>query len=254
MRLSRIAAILLFLGATATYPVQAQTSDAAERWLYAKIKLHGMLDAPTSLLRRVAPSWFFESDLDGSGVVDAADRAAWKVVTLAKIRSEFVSRHLAHDLDGDGRVTVREVETAILPRISAFHGDRARAKGQSVVQFADAREDLKRGVADVMSADLNGDGELTMGELIQAATTRSLADLDRRIAAGQERNLPIPPLSPASGEAVTFEAYSSFVDRTLAAYDTDSNGTIGIEEMIAVARRLGDIATVKTLESRLPRK
>jgi hypothetical protein len=103
--------------------------------------------ARAQVMRRIV-----EADLDADGVVSAAEIGVIAATAEARLRGRIMQNHSAADSNGDGAVSATEAA--------------ARAEAFAQEQVSDA--DAARAMA-LMGLDLDGNGQLTLTEVQEAA-------------------------------------------------------------------------------------
>ena len=93
-----------------------------------------------------------EADLDGDGTVQVAEIAVIAAAAEARLRGRITQNHILADADGDGAVNAAEAA--------------ARAEAFAMEQVSEG--DAARAMA-LMGLDMDGDGQLTLAEVRDAA-------------------------------------------------------------------------------------
>jgi len=178
---------------------------------------------------------FRRMDVDGDGVITAADEELDRDRAAAAGRAATVQYILQYDLDGDGVVTRDEVADAFEMRIAMMPVDRSRS---------DFKQQFDAEITKQMRADKNGDGRIDGAEMLAFAK-------EPGSAGGWITNIPMVPVLSRNGmialalafdddrdgkttEAELLKAAESFLRRI----DTDGDGTISRDESQAFRRSI----------------
>jgi hypothetical protein len=221
-----LAAPLLAAGAL---PLAAQTTpmpsrvDAAHDWLSTKLspnpgqRVEEVRDNLAQQFRRFAL-------IDGV-TITAKDYAAAEAINRAQAAAQLASRVLAYDLDGDGRVTVAELELS-------FSRDARQPLRSGAVQLQPTPEQVRKilddRIAREMAADLNKDGSLSRDEIFAASAKAA------QMQGGGYAIERLPPAFDRNGDgAVSMAEYDAVASVVIAALDTDGNGILSLEEVDA---------------------
>jgi Ca2+-binding EF-hand superfamily protein len=204
------AAALALLGAPAT---ALDPSDQAMQYLRARLAFGATLP---SYLQRFAIE-FRSFDVDGDRALTDADVALQAALHAAHARSAIVLMIMRNDLDGDGAVTADEIR-----RVWRFDHrmDSPPSAAQAPPQQRSGEpvdEHLDFAVQQIMAADANGDGRVTLAEAMAHATSRAETNPQSRQAPG----------------TWPYDTYGLF--RT---FDSDGDGKVTLEELEAAAEAL----------------
>jgi len=163
-----------------------------------------------------------QADVNGDGL-DQDDLSLAQEVERAQARAGALSRAMGFDLDGDGTVTQDEVA-----RVAAYQSRRNNATQEKLQKFVDGM------VKQVMAADRDGDGKLTIAELLQPGDAE--ASSNRRSA----RSAGLLELDLDGDGRVTESEVTEIAQRSFRAVDYDGDGTLSNEEtkLLAPARSL----------------
>jgi Ca2+-binding EF-hand superfamily protein len=212
------------------------------REIQGRRKAKGLpLGVTYEMVRRTGIAQFFEVwDYNGDGVADEADIAARLRVEKAARRGSYVGGKLAFDLDGDGRITRAELESAL--RIRA-----ARTVGAAIAKEAEAgpaagsdiagtdiagriAKQLGVVVAAELAADTDKDEVLTLDEIAAAfegieAKRKVYADPD-----GIQKF--VKALDTDRDGKVSIAEFESAMRASFTVIDTDRDGTVSAEELV----------------------
>lgn len=172
---------------------------------------------------------FDRLDTDQNGLT-LADAEAAKQRTLARKRAQRLAELLAYDLDSDSRVTSAELETRKRrPRNSqnCNCGPDGQPLRNELALITDRWLDKQ------MQLDTNGDGALSMDEILAPANTeeadrnetRALKSIQALMSFDADKNSTVSEIEFKNGLSTVF-----------AAADLDHNGVIDIDEYEAVQR------------------
>jgi hypothetical protein len=172
---------------------------------------------------------FDRLDIDQNGLT-LADAEAAKQRTLARKRAQKLAELIAYDLDSDSRVTRAELETRKRhPRNS--QNCNCGPDGQPLRNELAAVTD--RWLEKQMQLDTNGDGALSMDEILAPANTeeadrnetRALKSIQALMSFDVDKNSTVSEIEFKNGLSTVF-----------AAADVDHNGVIDIDEYEAIQR------------------
>ena len=215
VRMSKLFATIILTALMFTLPVQqasaqAQGPAAATRWLQIRIM-------PDSTLAKYLERFSLELrglDADGDGAFTEADVALHEAVALAALRNGGLLTIMRADLDGDGAVTADEVR-----RLYAYeHRTDARGALPRVPpQYRSGQSDDEHRdyfIQQVMEADADGDGRVTLAEAAAHVAAKQQAEARTRPAA----------------QTPWRENYRLFL-----AFDDDGDGRVTLGELEAAA-------------------
>lgn len=197
--------------------------DAAEQWLLMQpLRLSGDRPATLADTRRVLEQIFDEQDLQGAGITTAV-REALQTLPEAQQRGRLLGEALAFDLDGDGRVTRHELTLALGGRVRRYiHANGVRMKPTE----AQVAAQLDKLIGEKMAADSDGDGVLTLDELIRHAKAEG-----RKATYAAGRLVPQEFDKDKDG-TVTRAEFLAVVDRLLARIDANADGSLDLSEAV----------------------
>jgi Ca2+-binding EF-hand superfamily protein len=153
-------------------------------------------------------------DADNNGVA-AREIAEKETVRRAERRANFVASYLKYDLDGDGRVTKAEMQTQFEIRNRMAGGIAAQLVKLMTPPFAE-----------LSVIDCDGDGALTIAELVQSEPSATNA-----IDANQRMDLTGLMVFDADGNGtLTAREFKDALLALFTALDADSNGHISDTE------------------------
>ncbi len=178
-------------------------------------------------------SEFVRIDADADGKIDAADEAVHKAIGATSFRTSAAMRIMYADLNGDGVVTADELRQKL-------QYDRRMMSSYAILHRApafspDARVD--QDVAKMMEADTNKDGRVTWQEAIDYAKKQPGYDRINAYGLGMTTRQALA-LAPAGKSAVTLAELEAAATAFFRRVDTDNNGTISLDELDAVRRRI----------------
>jgi len=138
---------------------------------------------------------FHRTDIDQTGI-SRATIEKHRLIQRAKQRAEIVTRKLAWDLDGDGTVTRDELVTVFRKDAEAQVRRVLPSPASPAEHDRLVGEKLEALIAPIMKDDADGDGRLTIAEMM-AGADREIAEREAR-AAGPVRNAgpPMPEWMP----------------------------------------------------------
>lgn len=197
--------------------------DAAEQWLLMQpLQLGGDRPATLADTRRVLEQIFDEQDLQGAGITTAV-REALQTIPEAQQRGRLLGEALAYDLDGDGRVTRHELTLALGGRARRYiHANGVRMKPTD----AQVAAQLDKFIGEKMAADSDGDGVLTLDELIRHAKAEG-----RKATYAAGRLVPQEFDTDKDGTVARAE-FLTVVDRLIARIDANGDGSIDLNEAV----------------------
>lgn len=172
------------------------------------------------------------ADLDGNGL-DAGDIEIHQADKEAAVRANVVRGILMHDLDGDGRVTPSEVERS----------NRYKLKVSSTGEVEpNIAKRIERNVNQVMIADANSDGAVTLDEMVAHASQNQVR-LDRMV--GELSAL--LELDPNEDGRLTADELLLQAEAVFQRYDLDNNGQLSTAELRPLQQFVQSQPTAKTL-------
>lgn len=197
--------------------------DATEQWLLMQnLRLGGDRPATLADTRRELEQIFDEQDLHGGGITPVV-REALEAMPQAQQRGRILGEALTFDLDGDGRVTRQELTLALGSRARRYiHANGVRMKPTE----AQVAAQLEKLIGEKMNADRDGDGVLTLDELIRHVKVEGRT---MSVAAGRL----VPQGFDADKDGtVTRAEFLAVVDRLLARIDANGDGTLDLSEAV----------------------
>ncbi len=201
------------------YPAAAQFPDVTAQTFLMYLQPGATLGTYTERLRQE----FRQLDADQDGVLTAADADLHDAVAKAQLRMAAAMQVLRADLDRDGAVTADE-----LRRYLAY--ERRSQTGPSVAQSIEAE------VRRAMAADKDGDGKLTLAEVMSAA--EGLADNRYNAMFGLSARIRQLVAQSHSGDGrLTLADFEALGAEQFRAVDADNNGTISQDELNGFRRR-----------------
>lgn len=163
-----------------------------------------------------------QADRAGDGL-DKADIALRREIAAAQARASTVSDVLRQDLDGDLKVTRREIERATWA-----------AQGPAVEDKAGLAEQVDRGLRQF---DANGDGTITIAEAVAVRLDSPYRDnLDGLLA-----------LDPDGDGRLTPKELRRLAAQTFARIDRDGDETISLEEYQPIAERVREAQLMRQM-------
>lgn len=170
---------------------------------------------------------FYRADLDGGGV-SASDVELDAKIAAARQRAAQALQLLMNDLDGNGELTRAELEVALGAKAFAP----LRSEGGLVAPTEEqAAEVLQNLVSKAMQADQDGDGTITIREMLAQRGE------EMRIPVGRPKQEFPSGLDADKDGVIASDEYAAAVDRALASIDTDGDGTFSEAEAAAFAVR-----------------
>jgi EF hand len=215
----RLFASLLLLAGTLSIhaPVSALADDQDKMltgYFQAGYKLEHTLQAALREFDRL--------DVDQNGLSPADAQIAKQGMT-ARRRSQKLAELMAYDLDGDLAVSRAELETAARLMQKREGCNNCLSAGANGSLSPSAAQWMKR----QLQLDKNGDGSLSMDEIVAAANDRNVDQMDSRSWKSIEAIMVFDTDKNATVSEAEFEKGISDV---FAAADLDHNGVIDIDE------------------------
>jgi Ca2+-binding EF-hand superfamily protein len=201
----------------------------ADDWMLLQLQGQARPGVTAETLRERMRGLFLTFDIDGGGI-SQSDYDTLAQIQHAARRSQMVAQTLVNDLDGDGQVTRAEIEVAL--------GKQARQPismhGTTVAPTAEQIAKILRGLVDeALKPDRDGDGVITMTEMLAAASARLDQESPKRL------HQVVPFSFDSDGDrTVSLAEFEAVVARVLASMDTDGNGRFSVEEVDALSLRL----------------
>jgi hypothetical protein len=217
---------LLAVAATAqeSSPSHEEANSGLTTYALGIARPQDRLDSFKAKARRL----FVASDLDGGGV-SRSDYEMADQLHVAAARAHRIRQWAELDLDGDGTVTRTEAERAKLGQAMRA----LRPQGITAEPTRDQRAALlDRLLADAFSDDLDGNGTITLAEVLDAQRARQTRQASSQVASSL-----VPLALDRDGDGVVSIAeFDASVAEAFAAIDADRDGVLGHDE-IGAARR-----------------
>ncbi len=175
---------------------------------------------------------FDASDLDGGGI-GPSDQRLREAQAAAVLRVRELSRLLTHDLDGDGAVTTAELRRSLLPRARKPLRSAAGQLPPTPEQITATLDNLVSQMK-LSESDADGDGRVTIEEIVAAAAKQPQARLPHR------RQID-PAFDLDDDGTITREEVSAALDVAIEKIDADGDGLISKEEVDLFRNYLSDI-------------
>ena len=207
----------------------AQPMQSPEAFLLGRISGGATLERYLKAMR----SEFARIDADADGKIDAADEAAHKAISATSFRTSMAMQTMYADLNGDGVVTADELRHKLLydrRMMSSYTMQRGAAALSSSAR-------VEQDVARLMGADTNKDGRVTWQEAIDFAKKQPGYDRINAYGLGTTTSQALA-LAPAGKTALTLAELEAAATAFFKSVDTDSNGTISLDELDVARRRI----------------
>ena len=211
----------------------ARPAFASPEWIIEKMSGALRPEVGWAQIRSQLLTVFYMSNPDERGVT-AQGIDNLRRIAAAQQRSRAMEQILAYDLDGDGAVTRDEITAVMQPRARQMihvNGVQLEPTQQQV------RLQLDKLVADVLKADVDGNGVITAAEIAQDAQqqTDQASSGWRQGATSQY----VPMTLDRDGDgAVSLAEYEAAMREQFDAIDRDRDGVISAAEIADVAMRL----------------
>lgn len=203
-------------------------ASTADDWALLQLMGQARADVTTETLRERLRAQFLSLDIDGGGISQSDyDRIAQ--ILRAGRRSQAITRTLVNDIDGDGQVTRAELEVTMGKQARQpinTHGTSLAPTAEQVAQIS------RRLIDEAMKLDRDGDGVITMAEMIAAAN----AQLDQESPQRVGNAIPLSFDSNGDG-TVSLAEFEAVTARVVASVDTNSDGKLSAEEVAALSVR-----------------
>lgn len=168
---------------------------------------------------------FYTTDADGNGKITEEDYELLDQISKANQRSYALQKWSRMDLNGDGKVEKKEMNTIFLSKASqpfTHHG----------IQISPTREQialiLEKLVSNASDSDTNDDGTISFEEAL-ADANKTLER--RRSRYSRPANKPVPAsLDKNNDKAVDLEEFKTEVELVIQLIDKDKDGEISNEE------------------------
>ena len=183
-------------------------------------------------VRTGALQLYLRSDKDGGGV-SLSDYELNDQILASAQRAQRVHQWASLDLDGDGRVTRAEAERAKLPQAMTALRPQGITADPTRKQIAAILDKL---VAETMGQDIDGDGAVTLAEVLQAGVPNAVQQAAAQRAMTRALLVPLALDRNADGVVSAAEFDTSVVE-AFAAIDADGDGMLGPGELEAGRQR-----------------
>jgi Ca2+-binding EF-hand superfamily protein len=227
--LMKSAVALLFLALTFVSSATAQDRRLGpDHWIRQRVEPSIRPGATLLQVKERVRDYFYNSDFDGTGV----SAHSYDVVIQqhrARERAMHIRRLLALDLDGDGVITREEIETVSRIDVASRIGPSATDQRQDAKQ----RSNIEAEIARWLKYDRDGDGRITMDEIIAAAEDAvKIAEAERKKSREQHLTQNLVPLElDTDGDGVVSLAeFDAAVEAVFREYDDDGDGVISAAE------------------------
>ena len=222
-----IAVALLVACVGLTRPAGAQTTtwnDGLD-WLAPRVIADAIAGERVDSVKAKAQTIFIASDLSGRGVPQA-DYDLTEQLHPSGQRQTRISHWTRLGLDGDGRVTRAEIERARLPEAVRSLRPRNVTATPSPEQIASV---LDRLVRESLADDFNGDGVITLDEVLEAHRRH----MDKQPRSGVVGYL-VPLSLDRNGDGiVSAQEFDAAVTEVIARLDTNQDGVVSQAELEA---------------------
>lgn len=246
MRSTAGAALCVAVSLAAGQAALAQHATSVQEMANSLIGL-AQRTSSTASLRDRALDMFLLNDIDGEPGVSQADLVLMAAIERADLRASRIGRVLRDDLNGDFNVSVDELRTTLMP---AARKPLRSGSVQLRPTPEQVEEILQAEVARQMAMDQNGDGFISLDEIVLAA--------DREIPAmaahtRPHRMIPAPEADKDADGTVTEAEFLAHIDGILAFLDSNADGQIAPEERMTAGRLSLFGLPASPVERRLPR-
>lgn len=181
---------------------------------------------------------YLMADMDGGGV-SRSDYELLMQVHKTSVRAQRLMQWANLDLDGDGRVTRAEAERGKMSEAVRTLRPQGIAADPTREQIAAILDKL---VAPVMSQDADGDGVVTLAEVLAAARVQAEHEAATAMTALLHMRM-VPLVLDRNGDGIVSAAeFDAATDEAFAAIDADGDGAISQEEMAHARQRGGERA------------
>lgn len=199
-------------------------------------------------LRKSAIERFTSLDTNGDGFDENDINLAHRIAE-AKLRSRDIGAWAANDLDADGQVSRRELETILGPQ------SRRELRGNGILikpTPEQIRQTLDYLVTKALSDDINGDGILTLSEVIIRSSAENRRDMNQPFSSRELLAFDV------NGDArVSYAEFEAVLNSFLNWMDADGSGTFEPREVTTFkrayeeARRMSQEALAQQQQERL---
>jgi len=224
-------------------PAQAADEDRLDA---LRLRIGNQLRPMTvDVLRDQAIAAFHAADIDGVPGVSQSDYDLARRIEHARWRGQQISQILAHDLDGDGRVSREELRQSFAPQARATF-----QRGGALIIPTDAQVAavIDRLTQTALEADSDDDGMITIGEILAHLAAKGTPPyLGRRT----DQAAPLSLDSNGDG-TVSAEEFNIALTTVLGEIDRDGNGTVTQPEVDAFKQVL--VAIRRTVQERMERE
>jgi hypothetical protein len=225
---SAVFSAVIVLAAAAPAQETSPSREEARSWLTTHTLGFARPQDRLDSFKAKASRAFVASDFDGGGV-SRSDYEMAGQLQVAAARASRIRQWAELDLDGDGTVTRAEAERAKLPqtmRTLRPHGITVEPTRDQLAALLDKL------LADAFSDDLDGNGTITLTEVLDAQRARQA-----RQVLSQAGRLLVPLALDRDGDGVVGAGeFDASVGEVFATIDADGNGVLDQAE-IDTARR-----------------
>jgi Ca2+-binding EF-hand superfamily protein len=220
-----IAFLVALAGLMGAASTQTSAWNDGLDWLAPRVVVSATAGAKVDSVKAKAQMLFINSDLSGKGV-SQADYELTEQLYFAGQRQQRVSQWTRYDLDGDGKVTRAEIERA--RRSEAIRS--LRPHGITITptpeQIATVLDKL---VGQVLADDLDGDGIVTLEEVLEAHRRH----MGKQPPPAMTMHLVPLSLDRDGDGIVSRQEFDAAVDEVIARIDTNGDGVVSEEELNA---------------------
>lgn len=169
----------------------------------------------------------------------AVDRAA--AVDLARFRAGFVTVHLRKDTDGDGQISAEEV------RVSLKENGLSRTRGLTKQEYLEV---LEKQFKQEMTRDANGDGYISIDELLKAARRNFKPERSQNYRHASR----LLAVDPNKDGVLTVQELQKLAVETFDRFDRNGNGWIDLDEKAEVEIARSESGKLQSEEDRKKRR
>lgn len=202
----------------------------SEQWIKTRAQNYVREGQAVETAKSALEQFFKSTDVDGGGY-SARDDVLKRQKSLANQRSAHIQKWAAQDLNGDGEVSLAELQDFF----SQAARNNLRASGAVVAPTPEQVEQiLKQNTQKALAFDINGDRIVTFHEVLEAAD-----ELLKKNSASRQTQAAIPPSLDLNADGtVTLAEFNKSVAATLSAIDTDGDGTFSKHERATLSNEL----------------
>lgn len=225
--------ILMTGAAAAPAPATTDGDDWMDLWLDFYVRPnYPRIGVSVEEVRQRFQHLYLSLDYDGGGI-SADDRLIQDQKTAARSRAKELWVLFLHDLDGDGKITRRELE-----RYYALHLRRLAIPPAPIPSQTEQTRRMNFKISQGMKFDRNKDGVVEFDEALDWANENPKPNPNARLRV----NHAIPKsLDINSDETISSAEFQGAVNSTIQRYDRESNGEFSKDEIVAINRRAGTI-------------